>query len=114
MQPAARTARDAAALAGAGTLVLVPFGNDGVGIPGPFIAATPSSLMVQIVRAAIPALPADSARFHRVIIANIEVDAASRALIPRLVALFTAAPCRTLQDSPADVIVFVNNCQGPQ
>jgi 4-amino-4-deoxy-L-arabinose transferase-like glycosyltransferase len=114
MQPAARTARDAAALADAGTLVLVPFGNDGVGIPGPFIATAPSGLMVQIVRAPTPALPADSARFHRIVIANIQVDAASRALIPQLVALFSAAPCRTLQRSPADVIVFDNHCQEPQ
>ncbi|MCW8307172.1 glycosyltransferase family 39 protein [Acidiphilium sp. PA] len=114
MQPARRTARTAAALAGADALVLVPFGNDGVGIPGPFIAAAPSHLLVQIVRAATPALPAATARFHRIVIANIQVDTASRTLIPQLVALFSADPCRTLQRSPADVIVFDNHCQEPQ
>ncbi len=114
MQPAARTARSAAAFARAGTLVLVPFGNDGVGIPGPFIAAAPSRLVVQIVRVASPTLPAASARFHRVIIANIAVDAASRTLVPQLVALFASAACRRVREAPADLIVFDNNCREPR
>ena len=43
MQPQAPAAQQIARLAPLGTLVLLPYGNDGVGIPGPFIAAAPAT-----------------------------------------------------------------------
>lgn len=47
MQPQARAARAAAIYPGA--LVLLPFGNDGVGIPGPFIASAPDNMRILLV-----------------------------------------------------------------
>ena len=46
MQPQGLAARAAPV----GVLVLVPFGNDGVGIPGPFIAAAPDNLRLFLLR----------------------------------------------------------------
>ncbi|MGC9269287.1 glycosyltransferase family 39 protein [Acidiphilium sp.] len=112
MQPAARTARSAAANSGPDTLVVVPFGNDGVGIPGPFIAAAPSRLLVQIIRTADAVHPAAMMRFHRIIIANITVDSSSRTLIPQVAALFKATSCWRRQAAPSDIIVFDNHCRG--
>lgn len=48
MQPQAAAARAAARYHGA--LVLLPFGNDGVGIPGPFIAAAPDAMRLLLLR----------------------------------------------------------------
>jgi hypothetical protein len=48
MQPQAAAARAAASYPGA--VVLVPFGNDGVGIPGPFIASGPDGMRILLVR----------------------------------------------------------------
>ncbi|MDD2876193.1 MAG: glycosyltransferase family 39 protein [Acidiphilium sp.] len=110
MQPAARTVRLATEAAGPRTLVLVPFGNDGVGIPGPFIAASPNTMTVRIVRTVRPALLSETAPFHRAIIANITVDDKSRALIPQLDALFKTSNCWRQDKSPTEIIVFANHC----
>jgi hypothetical protein len=47
MQPQAACARAAAARPG--TLIMLPFGNDGVGIPGPFIAAAPDGMRILLL-----------------------------------------------------------------
>ncbi len=52
MQPQGAAARAAGVLAKPETLVLLPFGNDGVGVPGPFIAAAPDALRIQLIGAA--------------------------------------------------------------
>ena len=49
MQPARRLARQAAALAGAGGIIVLPRGNDGVGVVGPFLAELPDSARVLLV-----------------------------------------------------------------
>lgn len=71
MQPQAAAARAAAAYPGA--LVLLPFGNDGVGIPGPFIAAAPDNMRILLLHPG--ALPQVQAA-----VVTIAVDNASRAL----------------------------------
>ncbi len=48
MQPQGRAARLAAAWPGA--LVALPYGNDGVGLPGPFIEAAPGSMRILLLR----------------------------------------------------------------
>lgn len=48
MQPQGRAARLAAAFPGA--VVALPYGNDGVGVPGPFIAAAPDSMRILLLR----------------------------------------------------------------
>lgn len=111
MQPARRTVRAAAALDRAGTLVIVPFGNDGVGIPGPFIAAAPAGMKLLVARRADRAVVTRSAGFRRIAIAQIRVDAASRALVPRLVHLFNASPCWHSVPTKAPLAVFANQCR---
>ena len=110
MQPAGRMAR-AAVLLPADTLVILPFGNDGVGVPGPFVAAVPAEMRILVARAAGPTVLAAARHYPRVAVARIEADGASRALVPRLAALFKAAPC--WQSVPAGPLlaVFANTCR---
>jgi hypothetical protein len=90
MQPQALAAREAAAIATPETLVLVPFGNDGVGIPGPFIAAAPYYMRIFLLRAgAVP----DLRRETRVILAGIDADAASGGAIRTVTATFSGSKC---------------------
>ena len=56
MQPARRLARQAAALAGAGGVIVLPRGNDGVGVAGPFLAELPGFARVLLVSEADTAL----------------------------------------------------------
>ena len=86
MQPAREAAAAAARLAGPGGVVLVPRGNDGVGVVGPFLIEAPGGLRVRLVtprtdparlRAALIGAP-------RVVLALIGVDRASRASLPVL------------------------------
>ena len=93
MQPARATAAAAAGLVEDG-VVLVPRGNDGVGIVGAFAIESPPSLRLmvvdrdespeQILRRVGPA--------HRVVLALMAQDDASRATLPVLLATF-APPC---------------------
>ena len=48
MQPQGRAARLAAAWPGA--VVALPYGNDGVGVPGPFIEAAPDAMRLILLR----------------------------------------------------------------
>ncbi len=50
MQPARAAARSAAALAGSDGVVILPRGNDGVGVVGPFLAELPDVTPVLLVR----------------------------------------------------------------
>lgn len=78
MQPQARAARLAAAYPGA--LVELPYGNDGVGIPGPFIATAPDNMRIQLLHpGAVPQTQA--------VVVTIPIDNESRA-----VALETGCP----------------------
>ena len=110
MQPAARMVRAAARLP-AGTLVIVPFGNDGVGVPGPFVAAAPAQMHILVARAAGAAVLAAARPYPRIAVARIEADGASRALVPRLAALFKAAPCWHSVPAGPLLAVFANTCR---
>ncbi|MGH7041540.1 MAG: hypothetical protein ACREFY_05330, partial [Acetobacteraceae bacterium] len=90
MQPARAAAADAARLAGHGGLVLLPRGNDGVGVVGPFLIEAPPWLMVRLVAADAPAagLRAAATGYKRVVLALVGVDRQSRATVPRLRAAF--------------------------
>jgi hypothetical protein len=80
MQPASAAARSAAALVGDG-VVLLPRGNDGVGVVGAFAIEAPPTLPVMVVDAAdTPVrIRARIQPWHRVVLALLEQDAASRA-----------------------------------
>jgi len=110
MQPAERTARAAARIAGPDTLVIVPFGNDGVGIPGPFIAAVPPAMRLLVARQADQVTLTVATSFRQVAIARIMVDGASRTLVPRLDELFKESRCWHSAPAPHGLAVFANDC----
>ena len=114
MQPSRATAAAAAALAGRDGLVLLPRGNDGVGVVGPFLAESPDWLRV------LPVGPLASPRrivalataYPRVVLALIDVDADSRATLPAMRAAF-ANPCWRPAGSGFNVIAFGRICVPP-
>ena len=83
MQPARATAIAAASLAGNG-VVLLPRGNDGVGIVGAFAIEAPPTLRLMIVGKdqAVDEVRARAGGFHRVVLALIGQDDESRATLP--------------------------------
>jgi hypothetical protein len=89
MQPQALAAREAAAQSTPSTLTLVPYGNDGVGIPGPLIVAAPNSLTIELIKSApnLAQLP------PHIILATITADESSRATIAAARAALAANPC---------------------
>ena len=93
MQPARSTAAAAAALAGSRGLVLLPRGNDGVGVVGPFLAESPDWLHVVLVRRGTPVrqIVATASAYPRVVLALLGVDADSRAVMPAMRAAFADA-----------------------
>jgi hypothetical protein len=106
MQPQQAAARQVAALATPQTLSLIPFGNDGVGIPGPFIDAAPDGLRIQLIRPGTP--PVITA--PRVILATIRADDSSRAAVTNTLHYLAANKC--WQPGPATALtrVFTNRC----
>ena len=110
MQPAARAERAAAQTVGPNGLIILPFGNDGVGIPGPFVAAAPPSMHILIAHDAGGSILRAAAAYPRVTIARIEVDRTSKVLVPRLDALFAAAPCWRRRKAPPEIDLFLRDC----
>ncbi len=113
MQPGTRLARRSARAAGVSGLVIIPFGNDGVGIPGPFISASPARATILVARRATPGLLAIADAYPRIILPDLTVDRTSRIFTPALIALFQAAPCWTQQSGPRGVLIFTHHCQAP-
>jgi hypothetical protein len=110
MQPARPTALAAAAWADDG-VVLVPHGNDGVGIVGAFGIEAPPQLRLLVVGR--DEQPADIRRragsFSRVVLALISQDAASRAALPRMRRAFTD-PCWRAVGHGFNVLAFDRLC----
>lgn len=86
MQPQGSAARAAFRAVGERGLVLLPRGNDGVGIPGAFLTAAPPGLHILLVNPTDPPehLRAEIARFPCATAARLAVDGASRATLPLL------------------------------
>jgi hypothetical protein len=112
MQPQARTAALAAATVGRGGLVLLPFGNDGVGVPGAFIASAPDWLRIRLVRRddSAASLTAAAAGSRRVALAMLGLDADSRRTLPLMRAAFPVACWRTPAES-ATLLVLDRDCE---
>jgi hypothetical protein len=112
MQPQARTAALAAAAAGPEGLVLVPFGNDGVGIPGAFIASAPDGLRIRFVRRDDDAasLAAAAAGAPRVALAPLGLDADSRRALAVMRDAFATACWRRTAES-ATLLVLTRACE---
>jgi 4-amino-4-deoxy-L-arabinose transferase-like glycosyltransferase len=95
MQPQAATTRQAAALAGPDGLVIVPRGNDGVGVVGAVLQSAPDWLHLLVVPADTPAeqIRAKAAGAPTVVLALLGLDADSRATLPAMAAAFEGQPC---------------------
>ena len=106
MQPARRTAAEAARLA-EGRVVLVPYGNDGVGVVGPFIAEAPDDLRVLVVPNGMTAeeLGRRVAGVDRLVLALLTPDAESEAAVPRIQAALRPL-CRAERSGARGVVVF--------
>lgn len=112
MQPARMAARDATRLAGDG-IVLVPHGNDGVGIVGAFAREAPATLRLVVIRrddtpAQILARAGDASH---VVLALLGQDADSRAALPHMCKAF-ATPCWRPAGQGFNVLAFERICGG--
>jgi hypothetical protein len=112
MQPAREAAREATEIA-AGNAVLLPRGDDGVGIPGSFAREAPGAMRLLIIAAdeAPAEIRARAAPFPRVAVAALAQDAASRAAIAAMRAAF-AHPCWHPLRSGRIVFLYEHVCAG--
>jgi hypothetical protein len=103
-QPQSRAAHQAAALATPDTITLLPYGNDGTGIPGPFIAAAPDSLRILLLRpgATLPPSP-------RFLLITLGLDSASRATL----ADFHPPPCYRQTSQTQFTRTYATQCPHP-
>jgi hypothetical protein len=92
MQPASGSAVAAACLAG-DAIVLVPRGNDGVGIVGAFGIAAPPALPILLIRPT-DAIAGLIAPYHRLAVAALAQDSDSTEAVSRLHAALAAANWR--------------------
>ncbi len=108
MQPQAQTARSAARLERAGALVLVPYGNDGVGVLAAFVREAPPSMHMLVVGpGADPAvLRHRVGNASRVILVMLGLDGDSKATLPQMEHAFEGVSCWTQGPTGFDTIAF--------
>ncbi len=113
MQPAHATAIAAAALAEGG-VVLLPRGNDGVGVVGAFVNEAPDQLRLSIAQQTDTQQELDAriGSANRVVLALIGVDVTSRATSAMLRAGFAADPCWRPAGTGFNVLAFDRVCTG--
>jgi hypothetical protein len=111
MQPQGPAARQAAALATPTTLTLIPYGNDGVGIPGPFIEAAPNTLNIELIH---PGEPPNLSQAPRIILAKIRADDSSRAAVEKTLNYLENNPCWAPGPATPLTAVFENRCPQQQ
>jgi hypothetical protein len=111
MQPQGLAARQIVALDMPDALVLLPFGNDGVGVPGPFIATLPDDTRVELLR---PGVLPDISHEKRIILATIRVDDASRASTAQALSYFEGQKCFEAGPATKLTSVFLNRCADQQ
>ena len=110
MQPARLVARDAGRLAKGG-IVLVPHGNDGVGIVGAFAREAPVTLRLMVVRRddTPSQILARAGHASHVVLALLGQDADSRAALPHMREAF-ASPCWRPSGQGFNVLAFERIC----
>ncbi len=109
MQPQAQAARAARRLDARGdALVLVPFGNDGVGVLAAFVNESPDTLQIRRVDPgeAASAIRQDAAQAPRVVLVLLGLDADSRAVLPAMQHAFEQDRCWTRAASGFDTVAF--------
>ena len=92
MQPHGAAIQAAAMLAGPDGVVLIPHGNDGVGLVGAALLSAPAGMRLGLVAPGTD-IPALVHRYPRVVVALLAVDAASRAAMPAMRAAFRGDGC---------------------
>lgn len=112
MQPARATARAAASLAWPEGVVLVPHGNDGVGIVAAFAAEAPDWLPMLVVGSGDPASRTRirAGAYRRVVLALLGQDDASRATVRAMQAAFARQACWRRAASGFNVIAYDRIC----
>lgn len=110
MQPARAAARAATALVHDG-IVLLPQGNDGVGIVGAFAVEAPPNLHLLIIRRdeTAAAIRARAAPYRRVVLALLGPDGTSRSTLPVMRASFLD-PCWRSVGEGFNVLAFERTC----
>ena len=110
MQPARMTAKASAALVADG-VVLLPRGNDGIGIVGAFADEAPPDLRLVLVAGEEPAsrIRHRAAPFPHVVLALVAQDDSSRAAVAAIRDAFTN-PCWRATDRQTTVLVFQQIC----
>ncbi len=110
MQPQAQAARAAQMLATGGTLALVPYGNDGVGVMAAFVSESADGLRIQRVDRGEPARAiaraAEAAHASRVVLVLLGLDADSRSVLPAMQQAFAHDPCWSRAAAGFDVVAF--------
>jgi 4-amino-4-deoxy-L-arabinose transferase-like glycosyltransferase len=106
MQPARRTATAAAALVQDG-VVLLPNGNDGIGIVSAFAIEAPPAMRLLVIRRddSPERIRARSDGFQRVVLALLDVDQDGRATLPSMRQAF-ADPCWRKIGEGFNVVAF--------
>jgi len=116
MQPARATAAAAARLGAGGpmdSIVLLPRGNDGVGVVGAFAIESPPSQRLLVVDQGEPReeILARIGNTRRVVLALLAQDDASRATLPAMRAA-VAGPCWRRIAGGFNVVAFDRICGG--
>lgn len=116
MQPQGAVTREAAALAGPNGLLVIPRGNDGVGVVAAVVQSAPDWLRLLVVpRDQSPETIRDRAgAAPLVVLARLGVDNDSRATLPNMTAAFAGQPCwrMTFQDEAVQAFARSPAC-GP-
>jgi hypothetical protein len=109
MQPMRDAAREAAALADAQTVVLLPRGPDGVGIVGAFVTEAPDRLRLLLIDDKTDAGRLRGVAPHAAL-ALLDRDADSHAALAALLAGFADDPCWRALPGGFNVTVFQSTC----
>jgi hypothetical protein len=109
MQPQQRAARDATAFTD-NPLILLPYGNDGVGIPAQFMQGAPTNARLFLLRGAMPDLSAEP----HILLATIAIDARSTAETAMAKAAFAADRCYRATAPTALITSVLNACAHQQ
>lgn len=112
MQPQSAATLAAARYVGTAGLVLLPRGNDGVGIVGSVLVSAPADLRLYLVTATAEpaAIRATASRYPVIVLALLELDEHSRAAAAWMHAAFADQPCWREHATAPSLRVYENRC----